>query len=86
VAYVSMLVVGLSSGQLVWAVLPESKAVGWMSVVILGVVGSLFGGLLMGALLHGGNAGHFHPIGVLGSVAGTLVLLGLLHLARARLS
>lgn len=82
-AYVSMLVVGLSAGQIAWAVLPETKAVGWMSVVLLGVLGAVVGGLGIGLLR--GTPSSFHPVGVVGSVAGTLVLVGLCHLVRRRM-
>ena len=85
-AYVSMLVVGLSAGQIAWAVLPETKAMGWMSVVFLGVLGAVLGGLGIGLLLNDGRAtpSYFHPVGSAGSVAGTLMLVGLCHLVRHR--
>jgi uncharacterized membrane protein YeaQ/YmgE (transglycosylase-associated protein family) len=87
VAFVSMVVVGLSAGQIAWAILPESAAMGWVSVVLLGVFGALVGGLTIGALLHDGrgNPTYFPPVGVFASVAGTLAVLGLFHLLRRRM-
>jgi uncharacterized membrane protein YeaQ/YmgE (transglycosylase-associated protein family) len=88
VAYVSMVVVGLSTGQIAWAILPESKAIGWASVVFFGVLGALAGGLAMGFLLHDarGNPAYFQPVGVVGSMAGTLAVVGLFHLFRRRMA
>ena len=84
-AYVSMVVVGLSAGQVVWALMPESTAVGWMSVVFLGVLGALLGGLLTGLVVHGASAsGAFHPLGLIGSMTGTLALVSAFYLVRRR--
>ncbi len=83
---VSMMVVGLSAGQVVWAFMPETTSVGWMSVVSLGVLGALVGGFLMGFLMHPihGSGAYFHPLGLVGSVTGTLVVVSGFYLMRRR--
>jgi uncharacterized membrane protein YeaQ/YmgE (transglycosylase-associated protein family) len=77
-----MIVIGMSAGQLVWALLPTAKVTGWPLVIGLGVAGSFIGGMLMSVLLHGmrGETAHFHSLGLVGSIAGTAALVGFVHL------
>lgn len=79
-AFISMVVVGLSAAQLVWALLPAPKPTGWQSVVLLGIGGSLAGGLLMGQFLQG--SGTLNPMGLFGSILGTVALVSLTQLPR----
>jgi uncharacterized membrane protein YeaQ/YmgE (transglycosylase-associated protein family) len=80
VAFVLMVVVGLSAGQLVWALMPETQSVGWLSVCLLGVLGSLAGGLLMSSSARY----ELFPRGIIGSMSGTMLLLAALHFVRGR--
>jgi uncharacterized membrane protein YeaQ/YmgE (transglycosylase-associated protein family) len=84
VAFISMVVVGLSAAQLVWALLPAPKPTGWKSVVLLGIGGSLAGGLLMSQFLQGPSTGSgaLHPMGLFGSILGTVALVSLSQLPR----
>lgn len=87
-AYVSMVVVGLSAAQVVWALMPETTSVGWMSVVFLGVLGALVGGLVTGFIVHGATASgaSFHSLGLVGSMTGTLALVSAFYLVRRRVA
>jgi uncharacterized membrane protein YeaQ/YmgE (transglycosylase-associated protein family) len=80
VTFVLMVVVGLSAAQLFWAMMPETQSIGWLSVCVLGVVGSLAGGLLVSSIVRY----ELFPRGILGSMTGTLLLLGALHVVRGR--
>lgn len=83
-AFISMVVVGLSAAQLVWAFLPGPKPSGWKSVVLLGVLGSLVGGFLMTELVQHGRASEaLHPMGLFGSILGTVALVSLGQLPRS---
>jgi uncharacterized membrane protein YeaQ/YmgE (transglycosylase-associated protein family) len=84
VAVVSMVVIGLSAGQVVWALLPAGRFPGWPSVIGLGVVGSVTGGTVMTHLLHGlgVQAADFHALGLIGSMAGTAAFVSITHLHR----
>jgi uncharacterized membrane protein YeaQ/YmgE (transglycosylase-associated protein family) len=84
VALISMVVVGLSAAQLVWALLPALRPTGWQSVVLLGVVGSLAGGFLTIQFLHQASrgTGAVHPMGLFGSILGTVALVSLSQLPR----
>lgn len=85
-AYVSMVVVGLSAGQVVWALMPETASMGWMSVLSLGALGGLLGGLVMGFVVHAvpGNGAYLLPLGLVGSLTGTLAVLCGFYLMRRR--
>jgi uncharacterized membrane protein YeaQ/YmgE (transglycosylase-associated protein family) len=80
VAFILMVVVGLTAGQLIWALMPETQSIGWVSVCVFGVLGSLAGGVLMSFVVNH----ELFPTRFVGSMTGTLVLLAVLHVVRAR--
>jgi uncharacterized membrane protein YeaQ/YmgE (transglycosylase-associated protein family) len=84
VAVISMVVIGLSAGQVVWALLPAGRFPGWPSVIGLGVAGSVAGGMVMSHLLHGLglHAADFHALGLFGSMAGTAAFVSITYLHR----
>jgi uncharacterized membrane protein YeaQ/YmgE (transglycosylase-associated protein family) len=83
---VSMIVVGLVAGLLARALMPGNDAMGWISTILLGIVGSFVGGFLASVLLHDNtaNTSDLHPTGLVGSVIGALIVLGIWHVARRR--
>jgi uncharacterized membrane protein YeaQ/YmgE (transglycosylase-associated protein family) len=86
VGIVTMLVVGLIAGLLARAIMPGNDAMGWISTILLGIVGSFVGGLLASVFLHDRttDTSSLHPTGIVGSVIGALIVLGIWHLARRR--
>ena len=62
---VTMIVVGLIAGLLARAIMPGNDAMGWISTILLGIVGSFVGGFLASVLLHDNtaNTSDFHPTG-----------------------
>ena len=83
---VAMIVVGLIAGLLARAIMRGNDAMGWLSTILLGIVGSFVGGLLASVLLHDntGSTSDFRPTGIVGSVIGALIVLGIWHIARRR--
>lgn len=83
---VAMIVVGLIAGLLARAIMPGNDAMGWLSTILLGIVGSFVGGLLASVLLHDntGSTSDFHPTGIVGSVIGALIVLAIYHLVSRR--
>ncbi len=82
---VAMIVVGLIAGLLARAIMPGNDAMGWLSTILLGIVGSFVGGLLASVVLDNtGSTSDFHPTGIVGSVIGALIVLGIWHFARRR--
>jgi len=81
-----MIVVGLIAGLLARALMPGNDAMGWVTTILLGIVGSFVGGFLSSVVLHdnSANTSDFHPTGIVGSVIGALLVLGIWHVARRR--
>jgi uncharacterized membrane protein YeaQ/YmgE (transglycosylase-associated protein family) len=80
---VSLLVVGFVIGVIARLLLPGRDPMGCFATALLGIAGSVVGGLLAAALF--GSPGRhtvLHPVGLLGSVAGAMVLLLVLRLLR----
>ena len=72
-----LLIIGLVAGLLARAIVPGKGPMGWLAAtMVLGVVGSLVGGLLLLGLLTGGlRDGGFGPAGLVGSLIGAVIVL-----------
>jgi uncharacterized membrane protein YeaQ/YmgE (transglycosylase-associated protein family) len=80
---VSLLLVGFVVGLLARFLVPGRDPMGCLGTAVLGILGSLVGGLLADALL--GPPGRdvvLRPAGLIGSVLGAMLLLVLLRLPR----
>jgi uncharacterized membrane protein YeaQ/YmgE (transglycosylase-associated protein family) len=64
---------GLIAGLLARAVVPGKDDIGLPMTIVLGVVGSVVGGLLFGSIT-GGLRG-FQPAGWIGSIIGAIIVL-----------
>jgi uncharacterized membrane protein YeaQ/YmgE (transglycosylase-associated protein family) len=67
---------GLVIGLIARALMPGRQGLGIIMTSVLGMLGSLFGGLL-GILLFGGRPGEPLAAGWIGSIIGALLLLGI---------
>jgi uncharacterized membrane protein YeaQ/YmgE (transglycosylase-associated protein family) len=68
------IVFGFVIGLLARAIVPGKQSMGFVMTTILGVAGSLIGGLVASALT-GGRTGEFTSAGFIGSLIGAIVLL-----------
>jgi uncharacterized membrane protein YeaQ/YmgE (transglycosylase-associated protein family) len=68
------IVFGFIVGLIARAVVPGRQGMGFVMTTLLGVAGSLIGGLVASAL-SGGDATAFHPTGFIGSLIGAVILL-----------
>jgi uncharacterized membrane protein YeaQ/YmgE (transglycosylase-associated protein family) len=84
IAYLlSLLVVGFLIGAIARFLLPGPDPMGCLGTALVGIVGSLIGGLLADLLFgHTGRGVALHPVGLIGSVAGSMVLLLILRALR----
>jgi len=71
---IAWIVFGFIVGLIARAVVPGKQGMGLVMTMLLGVAGSLIGGLI-GSALSGGSATGFQPSGFLGSLIGAVVLL-----------
>jgi uncharacterized membrane protein YeaQ/YmgE (transglycosylase-associated protein family) len=68
-----LILIGLVAGFIARAVVPGKDSMSIVATIILGIVGSLVGGLLLGLLTRGDD--DFGPAGFLGSVVGAIIVL-----------
>jgi uncharacterized membrane protein YeaQ/YmgE (transglycosylase-associated protein family) len=71
---VSMIVVGFIVGVLARWIYPGAIALGFWATAIVGIVGSLVGGVI-GGLMWRTPDGKFHPAGWILSIVGALIVL-----------
>ena len=76
---IGFLVFGLVIGLLARAIYPGNQPMGWLMTAILGMVGSLIGGLIGHALFGGNTAADgswgFTPGGWISSIVGAIIVL-----------
>ncbi len=75
------IVFGLVVGLLARAIMPGSQSMGIIMTTLLGVAGSLLGGVV-GSLLQYGYVGPVTGAGFLGSLLGALLLLALFTMVK----
>ena len=71
--FIWMLIIGLIVGALARFFYPGAVNMSWVATMVLGVVGSLIGGVI-GSLFSRGKAG-FQPAGLILSVIGAMIAL-----------
>ena len=71
---IGMIIVGFAVGVLARWIYPGSITMGFWATVVVGVIGSLLGGVL-GGLMFRSRDGRFHPAGWFLSIVGALVVL-----------
>ncbi|HEV7831458.1 MAG TPA: GlsB/YeaQ/YmgE family stress response membrane protein [Pseudonocardiaceae bacterium] len=76
------LVFGLVAGFIARALVPGKDDIGVLRTVLLGIVGSVVGGLIAGALTVGLRG--FHPAGWIGSIIGAIIVLVIYNKATGR--
>lgn len=72
---IAWIVFGFVIGLIARAVLPGKQGMGLVMTTLLGIAGSLIGGLVASALFGAGSATRFEPSGFIGSLIGAVILL-----------
>lgn len=76
---IGFLIFGLIIGLLARAIYPGTQHMGWLATAVLGMVGSLVGGLIGHALFGGSSAPDgswgFTPGGWISSIVGAIIVL-----------
>lgn len=76
------LVFGLVAGFIARALVPGKDDIGLVRTILLGIVGSVLGGLIAGVLTVGLRG--FQPAGWIGSIIGAIVVLVIYNKATGR--
>ncbi len=71
---VAWIVFGFVIGLIARAVVPGRQPLGFVLTTLLGIAGSVVGGIL-GSVIYGRPVGGFEPAGFFGSLLGAIVLL-----------
>jgi uncharacterized membrane protein YeaQ/YmgE (transglycosylase-associated protein family) len=81
---IAFIIIGLIAGLIARAILPGRQSMGLLATTLLGMVGSLVGGLVGSLFQRDGRLFDLHPSGVLMSVVGSIVVLLLVGAAGRR--
>jgi uncharacterized membrane protein YeaQ/YmgE (transglycosylase-associated protein family) len=81
---IAFIVIGLIAGLIARAILPGRQSMGLIATTLLGMVGSLVGGLIGSLFRRDGQLFDLHPTGILMSVVGAIVVLLLVGAAGKR--
>jgi uncharacterized membrane protein YeaQ/YmgE (transglycosylase-associated protein family) len=78
---VILLIVGLIAGAVARLLVPGRDPIGFFGTILLGVVGSFFGGFIWNIIeYHRIAPNKFHTVGIIGSILGAIILLILMRL------
>ncbi len=81
---IGYIVIGLLGGAIAKAIMPGEQGGGWVSTILLGIVGALLGGFLGGLLLGVNYTEIFSIKGLIFSVVGALLVLFIYGLVTKR--
>ena len=83
--FIWWLIIGLIAGALARLIMPGRDAMSWLATMLLGIVGSVVGGLISMAIWRNETAdGGFHPGGLLLSVLGAILVLWIWRMIKGR--
>ncbi len=71
---IAWIVFGFIIGLIARAVVPGKQAMGFVMTTLLGIAGSVLGGII-GSAIYGRSAAGFQSAGFLGSLLGAIILL-----------
>ncbi len=81
---IGYIVIGLLGGAIAKAILPGRQGGGWVTTILLGIVGALLGGFIGGALFNVSYSKIFSFQGLITAVVGSLIVLVVYGLIRRR--
>lgn len=85
-SFIWFLIIGLVAGLLARLIMPGKDAMGLLATMLLGVIGSVLGGVISFALWGWTTSGSIHPSGLIMSIVGAIVVLLVWRMIKARSS
>ena len=83
--FIWMLIIGLIAGALARLIMPGRDPMGIVMTIILGIVGSVLGGMVSWAIWGADTRdGGFRPAGLLLSVLGAIIVLWIYRMIKSR--
>jgi uncharacterized membrane protein YeaQ/YmgE (transglycosylase-associated protein family) len=82
-SFIWWLIIGLIAGALARLIMPGRDPMGIIATILLGIVGSVIGGLVSWAIW-GSDNGRFQPAGLLLSIIGAIIVLWIWRMTRSR--
>ena len=82
-SFIWWLIIGLIAGALARLIMPGRDPMGIIATILLGIVGSIIGGLVSWAIW-GSDTRGFQPGGILLSILGAIVVLFLWRMMKSR--
>jgi uncharacterized membrane protein YeaQ/YmgE (transglycosylase-associated protein family) len=84
-SFIWWLIVGLIAGALARLIMPGRDTMSWLATMLLGIVGSILGGLVSWAVWGADiPEGGFRPAGLLLSILGAIIVLWIWRIMRSR--
>ena len=81
--FIWWLIIGLIAGALARLIMPGRDSMGIIATILLGIVGSIIGGLVSLAIWGAGPNG-YRPAGLLLSILGAIVVLWIWRMVKSR--
>jgi uncharacterized membrane protein YeaQ/YmgE (transglycosylase-associated protein family) len=82
-SFIWWLIIGLIAGALARLIMPGRDPMGVIATIVLGIVGSILGGLVSWAIW-GTDNGRFRPGGIVLSILGAILVLWIWRMAKSR--
>jgi uncharacterized membrane protein YeaQ/YmgE (transglycosylase-associated protein family) len=82
--FIWWLIIGLIAGALARLIMPGRDPMGIIATIVLGIVGSILGGLVSMAIWRNDPDTGFHPAGLLLSIVGAIVVLWIYRMVKSR--
>jgi uncharacterized membrane protein YeaQ/YmgE (transglycosylase-associated protein family) len=84
-SFIWWLIIGLIAGALARLIMPGRDAMGWLATMLLGIVGSIIGGLISMAIWpNETRAGGIPTSGLLFSILGAIIVLFIWRMIKGR--
>ncbi len=84
-SFIWWLIIGLIAGALARLIMPGRDAMGMIATMILGIVGSIIGGLVSWAIWGADTNGNgFRPGGLILSILGAILVLWIWRMVKSR--